>query len=429
MNNLPSIWSLRFAANLAALVCAAIGAGVQPAPVSAQEQGTIEHFVQKKSPPLTISCIASPGMILPGELSRIAATAASPQNRPLTYSYAASAGSISGSGATVLFSSMGAPAGTVNITCRVSDDLGRSATAAATIVIRRPTKGIPPQDVLTHPIHTGSDPGSAGPPPPPPPPKPVQLPTPVESAPSHIHKKIDPGLKPVPIAPGQPPETPRGQTQTPEAAGASSSEYDQGYALESWKKGLKFGQIEYAVPPSMKAQVPSPVTVKIHGFKDNAGAEPLLGATGSGNLKVSSYMKVELLAPLNPGEFTIAPQGNEAVQFVPNDGSATWNWNVTPAYAAPDQKLEIRVSLVYKRPDTTLQDTLDDKNYTVNVEVQKITTTLWQDFQKDPIGFIKYMAPGGAGWGALAALIASLGGFTWWKRKGKKKPARHSSTK
>jgi hypothetical protein len=102
---------------------------------------------------------------------------------------------------------------------------------------------------------------------------------------------------------------------------------------------------------------------------------------------------------------------------------------VIPAYAAKDQKLEIRVSLVYKRPDTTLQDTLDDQNYTVNVEVQKISTTLWQDFQKDPIGFIKYMAPGGAGWGALAALFASLGGFAWWKKKGKKKAVRHSSAK
>jgi hypothetical protein len=212
------------------------------------------------------------------------------------------------------------------------------------------------------------------------------------------------------------------------SAAAPTGEYDQGYALEAWKNGLKEGKIEYIVPPSMKAQVPSPVTVKIHGFKD-AGGQPLLGATGGGTLKVSSYMKVEVLAPLNPGEFTITSKGNEAIQFVPIDGFATWNWDVTPAYAAKDQKLEIRVSLVYKRPNTTLQDTLDDQKYTVNVEVQKISTTLWQDFQKDPIGFIKYMAPGGAGWGALAALIASLGGFTWWKRKGKKKVVRHSSVK
>jgi len=173
----------------------------------------------------------------------------------------------------------------------------------------------------------------------------------------------------------------------------------------------------------MKAQVPAPVSVKIHGFQDVAGAQPLLGATGSDVLKVSSYMKVELLAPLNPGEFAFAPLNADAVQFVPNDGSATWNWNVTPAYEAKNQKLEIRVSLVYKRPDTTLEDILEDKTYTVNVQVQKLTTTMWQDFQKDPIAFIKYMMPGGAGWVALAGFVTSLGGFAWWKKKRTRKAA------
>jgi hypothetical protein len=385
----------------ALLLCLAIGSIAQR---SAHGQGEASEFAATNLLPLTINCIASPDAIRPGETSRIVATAASPQNRPLSYSYSASAGAISGTGATVVFSSAGVPTGNVDITCRVSDDQGRTATATAVVVVRTPSKAMHPPDlgVLVNPTTIGAAVGS------PPPPKPVQQPTPVMSA--------------------HPSQTQPAPVQNTQSSPAQSGEYDQGYALETWKNGLKEGKIEYVVPPSMKAQVPAPVTVKIHGFKD-AGGQPLLGATGSSTLKVSSYMKVELLAPLNPGEFIITPQGNESIQFVPIDGSATWNWVVTPDHEAKNQKLEIRVSLVYKRPDTTLQDTLDDQNYTVNVEVQKISTTLWQSFQKDPIGFIKYMAPGGAGWGALAALIASLGGFTWWKKKGKKKAVRHPSAK
>ena len=205
------------------------------------------------------------------------------------------------------------------------------------------------------------------------------------------------------------------------------SEYAQGAEVETWKKGLKQGAIEYRVPAAMQAQQPSAVTVKIHGYQDASGWQPMPGATGNGNLKVSSRMKVELIAPLNPAEFTITPQNSEAVQFVPNDGAATWMWNVTPAYKATDQKLEIRVSLVYQVPGSTLEEPLDDQYYPVTVDVQKLSVANEHDFQKDPVGWLKYMLPGGSGWGALAALVTSLGGLAWWKRK--KKPAARASGK
>ena len=48
----------------------------------------------------------------------------SPQNRPLTYSYSASAGAISGSGTSATYNSAGAPTGSVGITCNVADDKG-----------------------------------------------------------------------------------------------------------------------------------------------------------------------------------------------------------------------------------------------------------------------------------------------------------------
>jgi len=95
-------------------------------------------FTVKAYEPPTISCAANPETIKPGETSTITATAVSPQNRPLTYSYTASAGSVTGSGTTAEFSSSGAPTGGVGITCNVSDDKGHSVSANTTVTILAP---------------------------------------------------------------------------------------------------------------------------------------------------------------------------------------------------------------------------------------------------------------------------------------------------
>jgi outer membrane protein OmpA-like peptidoglycan-associated protein len=96
------------------------------------------NFTVKEFEPPTISCTANPTTIKPGESSTITATGLSPQNRPLTYSYSASAGTISGSGATATFSSAGAPTGASEITCNVSDDKGHSATGNTSVTILAP---------------------------------------------------------------------------------------------------------------------------------------------------------------------------------------------------------------------------------------------------------------------------------------------------
>jgi hypothetical protein len=95
-------------------------------------------FTVKAYEPPTISCSANPNTIKPGETSNITATGLSPQNRPLTYSYSAAAGAISGSGTTAVFSSTGAPTGTTGITCNVSDDKGQTATASTSVTITAP---------------------------------------------------------------------------------------------------------------------------------------------------------------------------------------------------------------------------------------------------------------------------------------------------
>jgi outer membrane protein OmpA-like peptidoglycan-associated protein len=83
----------------------------------------------------TISCSASPDTINPGDTATVTATGVSPQNRPLTYSYSATAGSISGTGPTASFSSQGAPSGPVVITCNVTDDKGGTTASAANLTI------------------------------------------------------------------------------------------------------------------------------------------------------------------------------------------------------------------------------------------------------------------------------------------------------
>ena len=94
----------------------------------------------------TISCSANPSIILPGGTSMITSNGVSPQNRPLTYTYTVTGGSISGSGRTATFSSAGAATGTVGVTCKAADDKGHVATANTTVTIQAP----PPINPVVH---------------------------------------------------------------------------------------------------------------------------------------------------------------------------------------------------------------------------------------------------------------------------------------
>jgi hypothetical protein len=92
-------------------------------------------FTVRAFEPPTVSCTASPMSLHPGDTSTITAIGVSPQNRPLTYSYSAQAGSINGSGTTATFNSTGAPTGAVGITCNVADDKGGTATNGTSVTI------------------------------------------------------------------------------------------------------------------------------------------------------------------------------------------------------------------------------------------------------------------------------------------------------
>jgi hypothetical protein len=103
-----------------------------------QSADATASFTVKAFEPPTISCSSSPSTIKPGETSTITAVGLSPQNRPLTYSYSATAGAVTGTGTTAEYSSAGAPTGVAGITCNVSDDKGQTATANTNVTILAP---------------------------------------------------------------------------------------------------------------------------------------------------------------------------------------------------------------------------------------------------------------------------------------------------
>ena len=90
--------------------------------------------------PPTISCSANPSNVGSGESSTITALAVSPGNRPLTYTFAVSKGTISPSGANATLSTAGA-FGTIAIQCMVTDDKGQSASATTAVAVNRPMRG------------------------------------------------------------------------------------------------------------------------------------------------------------------------------------------------------------------------------------------------------------------------------------------------
>ena len=95
-------------------------------------------FTIKAFEPPTLSCSASPSTVNPGDSSTITSSGVSPQNRPLTYSYSASAGSVSGTSNTATLSTSGAAPGTITVTCNVVDDKGQTATAQTSVTVLAP---------------------------------------------------------------------------------------------------------------------------------------------------------------------------------------------------------------------------------------------------------------------------------------------------
>ena len=91
-----------------------------------------------------ISCAPDHGSVPTGGTAAINSTASSPDGRPLTYSYATSAGDIAGDSSSATLNSRGVQPGTITVTCNVSDDRKPALTASATTTVNVEATALPP---------------------------------------------------------------------------------------------------------------------------------------------------------------------------------------------------------------------------------------------------------------------------------------------
>ena len=97
----------------------------------------------KPNQPPTISCSADRTPIQAGERTGITSTASDPDGDPLTYSYSATGGQVTGDGPKATFDSTGAQAGSYTVKCSVSDGKGGTADASTNVDVQQPPP--PPQ--------------------------------------------------------------------------------------------------------------------------------------------------------------------------------------------------------------------------------------------------------------------------------------------
>ena len=91
---------------------------------------------KRPNQPPVISCAPERDTINAGESVAIISKASDPDNDPLTYSYAATGGQISGSGPTAQFDSTGLAPGSYSITCTADDGRGGRTSAPTTVTVQ-----------------------------------------------------------------------------------------------------------------------------------------------------------------------------------------------------------------------------------------------------------------------------------------------------
>jgi outer membrane protein OmpA-like peptidoglycan-associated protein len=94
----------------------------------------------KPNHPPTIACSADRSSVFAGEKVHITTNASDPDGDPLTYTWHANAGQITGSGAAVDFDTTGLAPGNYSVTVRVDDGRGGAADCTSTVEV----KSVPP---------------------------------------------------------------------------------------------------------------------------------------------------------------------------------------------------------------------------------------------------------------------------------------------
>jgi outer membrane protein OmpA-like peptidoglycan-associated protein len=93
---------------------------------------------ERPNRPPTASLSVERSPILPGEHTGITCTGTDPDGDPLTYSYSASGGQVTGSGSNVQFDATGLQPGTYTVKCTVNDGRGGTADASGNVVVQEP---------------------------------------------------------------------------------------------------------------------------------------------------------------------------------------------------------------------------------------------------------------------------------------------------
>lgn len=88
--------------------------------------------------PPTISCTANPATVRVGESANISCDAASPDNRPLAFTWASNAGNVNGADNTGVLDTRGVSAGPISVKTTVADDRNLSASAITTVNVEAP---------------------------------------------------------------------------------------------------------------------------------------------------------------------------------------------------------------------------------------------------------------------------------------------------
>jgi hypothetical protein len=118
---------------------------VQEGPRARQQASCAAPFTVRAFEPPTLTCSANPSTAVSGTDIAISTVGTSPQNRPLTYSYTATQGTIASSGPTAILTTAGLSPGTITVTCNVVDDLGQTAKATTDVIITAPVVPVVPQ--------------------------------------------------------------------------------------------------------------------------------------------------------------------------------------------------------------------------------------------------------------------------------------------
>jgi outer membrane protein OmpA-like peptidoglycan-associated protein len=93
---------------------------------------------ERPNRPPTASLSVERSPILPGEHTGITCTGADPDGDPLTYSYSASGGQVTGTGANAQFDATGLQPGTYTVKCTVNDGRGGTADASGNVEVKEP---------------------------------------------------------------------------------------------------------------------------------------------------------------------------------------------------------------------------------------------------------------------------------------------------